>query len=962
MFRDLLEILRDFFKKLLGSRLFIMGVIFTVLFIVLSVRLFRLQIIEGESYQKNYMAKTEKKISVNSIRGNIYDKKGKLLAYNDLAYNVTIQDNGDYPKSNDRNLMLLRLVRILNRHGEKIQGDFAIGFDYDGNMVYTTSNETERKRFLRDYYGLKNVNELDDPDGKYPSDASARELFESKKESYGLNKLVDKDNQPAEYTDEEAVSVINIIYTMGFTAFRKYESTTIAANVSKETMTDVLENSAGLKGVGIEKSTIRKYNDSIYFAPIIGYIGKIWDDELEKLKETNPDYELTDLVGKTGIEASMEDYLRGKKGSQTMYVDSVGRIIEVVSQVDSEAGKDIYLTLDRDLQIGIYHLLEQQLAGIITDKLVNRDLDDTDYRKASNIPIPVKDVYFQLINNNVLDLNAFSAKEASEVEKTIYSKYSSSREQILSGIHSELMNENAAQMVDVSEAMFSYMQYIFTYLSNQGIVQTEKIAKMNPASGAYKAWKSDTISLRDYLYTGIADGWIDTTKLNIKSKYSGADDIYAILVEYVMKDLETDTAFSKRIFRYLINDGTVTGKELCLALYSQNVLAYDENEVRLLQANGDEYAFQFIRQKISDIEITPAQLALDPCSASCVITDVNTGEVRALVTYPSYDNNKFSGSVDAEYYNKLNNDLSLPLFNNATQAQKAPGSTFKPIIAIAALEEGAISLTETVTCTGEYQEITPHIKCWIYPGYHGALTIVEGIENSCNAFFSEMGHRFSMDENNNYVPEKGIEVIQKYATMFGLNESSGIEISEKSPQMTTDRPEASSIGQGTNSYSNVQLARYITAVANRGDVYKLSLLDKMTDSQGKLVEDFTPEIRSHIDIAETTWNAVQTGMRRVISNGSAKKIFSDLEVDIAGKTGTAEEVKNGHKINHAFFVSFAPYQNPEIAVTVNIPYGYSSTNAATAAKNIYRFYYGYTDLSYILNNSALNVSNVEIGD
>ena len=96
--------------------------------------------------------------------------------------------------------------------------------------------------------------------------------------------------------------------------------------------------------------------------------------------------------------------------------------------------------------------------------------------------------------------------------------------------------------------------------------------------------------------------------------------------------------------------------------------------------------------------------------------------------------------------------------------------------------------------------------------------------------------------------------------------------------------------------------------------------------------------------------------------GALKSFPGDLEVDIAGKTGTAEELKNGHIINHAFFVSFAPYQDPEIAVTVNIPYGYSSSNAATAAKNIYRYYYGYTDLDYILNNSALNVSNVEIGD
>ena len=959
MFKDLLEILKEFFSKLVSSRLFILGALFVFLFAVLAVQLFHLQIIEGEKYQETYMAKTEKKVSLAGTRGNIYDKNGNLLAYNQLAYNVTIQDNNDYPRSNDKNRMLLLLVRILNRHGEKVQGEFSVGFDSSGEMVFTTTSETARKRFLSDYYGLKSASELDKPDGSTPSDVTPREIFESRIKYYGLDQLKDESGNLISYTEEEALGIINIRYTMSFTAYRKYESTTIATNVSRETMTDVLENSADLKGVGIEKSTIRVYNDSIYFAPIIGYIGKVWDDELGKLKEINPDYELTDLVGKTGIEASMEAELQGKKGSQTMYVDSVGRILEIVEQTEAEAGHDIYLTIDRELQIGIYHLLEQQLAGVITNKLVNRDLEDNDYKKASQIPIPVKDAYFQLINNNVLDMNAFAAPEASQVEKTIYAKYSQSREQILSVIQAELLNEQASMLSELPEDLFASMQYIYSYLVDKGIIETDKI---DQNSEEYRAWKNDSISLREYLYKGIADSWINTTGLNIEDRYSDADKIYQVIIQYVMDDLKTDSAFTKRIYRYLVNDGTVTGKELCLALYAQNVLAFDESEVRMLETNGEEYAFQFIRQKISDIEITPSQLALDPCSASCVVTDVNTGEVKALVTYPSYDNNKFSGSVDAEYYSRLNNDLSLPLFNNATQAQKAPGSTFKPIIAVAALEEGAISLTETVTCTGLYQEITPYMRCWIYPGSHGPLDVEHGIMNSCNVFFAEAGHRLSTDENGNYLPDLGIEKIQKYASMFGLNEASGIEISEKAPQMTTEKPEASSIGQGKNSYSNVQLARYITAIANRGDVYKLSLLDKMTDSQGNLIKDFTPEIRSKIDIADSTWNVVQSGMRKVISNGSANRIFRDLEVDIAGKTGTAEEVKNGHTINHAFFVSFAPYQNPEIAVTVNIPYGYSSSNAATAAKNIYRFYYGYTDLDYILNNSALNVFNVEIGD
>lgn len=959
MFNDLLEITREFLKKLISSRLFILGGFLFFLFCVLGVRLFNLQIVNGEEYQETYMARTERTVSLTGTRGNIYDRSGNVLAYNELSYNVVIQDNGDYETANERNRMLLLLVRILNRHGESVEGEFQVGFDSSGEMVFTSASETSRKRFLADLYGLRTIDELDDPEGKYPSDITAKELFASRLSYYGLDELTDENGEAISMTDEEALAVINIRYTMGLTAYRKYESTTIASNVSKETMTDVLENSADLLGVGIEESTIRVYNDSQYFSAIIGYIGKIWEDELETLRQSNPDYELTDLVGKTGIEASMETYLQGKKGYQTMYVDNMGRILEIVDRQEPEAGKDLYLTLDRELQIGVYHILEQQLAGIITSKLVNRDLEDSDYSKASNIPIPVKDAYYQLINNNVLDMEAFSAPEASQVEKSIYAKYSQARERIIEAIHSELLNEDAAPLETLPEDMFAYMQYIYSFLVSEGIIMTGQISQ---DADYYQAWRDDTISLRDYLYAGIADSWIDTTKLSIESRYSGADDVYGRIVEYVMADLETDQSFAKRIYRYLINDGTITGRELCLALYSQNILAYDEGEVRMLEQNGEEYAFQFIRQKISDIEITPAQLALDPCSASCVITDVNTGEVLCLVTYPSYDNNKFSGTVDADYYNKLNNDLSLPLFNNATQAQKAPGSTFKPIMAVAALEEGVIGLTDTVDCTGRYTEITPNIRCWIYPGRHDELNVEQAIQNSCNVFFAEMAHRLSTDENGNYSPERGIEMIRKYASMFGLDETTGIEIAENSPQMTTENPESSAIGQGTNAYSNVQLSRYISAVANRGTVFKLSLLDKMTDSQGNLIEDFTPAVRSQIDIQDSTWNAVHTGMRRVISDGSASKIFNDLEVPIAGKTGTAEEVKNGHTINHAFFVSFAPYDDPEIAVTVNIPYGYSSSNAATAAKSIYRFYYGYTDLDYILNNSALSVSNVEIGD
>lgn len=945
---------------MLGSRIFALALVFTGMFIVLIAKLFQLQIVEGEAHLNDYVQLTERTVTTPGIRGNIYDRKGNLLAYNQLAYSVTVQDTGDYGTSASMNAMLLKLVHILKKHGYSVEGKLEITLNEFGEMVYTSPSEPARLRFLRDYYGRKSVDELDDPKGEYSSKRSARDLFQIRFERYGLNKMKDDRGNPVVLTDWEALQIVNIRYTMSLTSYRKYEPVTITSHVDEETVADILEHSGELKGVGIEESTVRVYDDSLYFAPIIGYTGKVQEDQLEELRKQNPEYELSDIVGRTGIEATMESELQGEKGYKNIIVDNVGNVMETLSQTEPTTGNDIYLTIDRDLQIGIYHLIEQQLAGILVHQLRNHDVEITDSTDSSKIEIPIKDAYFQLINNNVLSLPRMASEDATGIEKEIHSQFLSSKAQIIERLRYELMSEHATMMKDLPKDMMAYMVYIYTYLSDPtvGIIKKDSIDINSPE---YLAWKNDEISLRDYIYAGISNNWVDTTNLNVSSKYSSADDIYGVLVEYVLEQLQNDSKFTKRIYRYLINDEVITGRQLCLALYAQEVLPYDEEQVRLLTTGDNDYAFTFLVDKISKIEITPAQLALDPCTGGAVITDVNTGEVRALVTYPSYDNNKLSGTVDAVYYNQLRDDMSLPLYNNATQAKKAPGSTFKPITAIAGLEEGVIGLHDEITCTGKYEEVALPISCWIFPGHHGPLDVVGGIQNSCNYFFAEIAHRLSTDkETVVYSTDMGVEMIRKYASMFGLDRPSGIEIPEVAPEMTTEDPERSAMGQGTNSYANVQLSRYVAALANRGTVFDLSLLDKMTDSEGNLLKDYEPKVTGHIDIADTTWDAVQQGMRAVVSDGSAKKIFRDLEVDIAGKTGTAQETKT--RANHAFFISYGPYANPDICVTVNIPYGYSSSNAATIAKNIYRFYYDYTDLDHIMNTGALSVSDVTIGD
>ena len=174
--------------------------------------------------------------------------------------------------------------------------------------------------------------------------------------------------------------------------------------------------------------------------------------------------------------------------------------------------------------------------------------------------------------------------------------------------------------------------------------------------------------------------------------------------------------------------------------------------------------------------------------------------------------------------------------------------------------------------------------------------------------------------------------------MYGLTETTGIEIEESQPQVSDMDAVRSAIGQGTNNFTTVGLARYITTVANSGICYNLTLLDKVTDHNHVLVEDYSAEVRNIIEMDSSYWDAIHAGMRRVIEG---KSYFSDLSVNVAGKTGTAQESRS--RPNHALFVAYAPYENPEIAIAVRVANGYTSDYSAQIAKDVIKFYYNLAD-------------------
>lgn len=929
----------------ISSRLFLLCIVFIAMFSILVVRIFHLQIIKGESYLNDYLYQTKRTIDISSTRGNIYDCNGKALAYNELVHSVVIADDGSQ-NNRELNATIYRAIELIETNGDMVVSDFPIAMDENGDFVYTMTSDVTKLRFLADVYGLSNITDLD-TEKETRSTKTAEEVFLYLcKSRYNIQSDLsfllmseeerDKLGDQPIYKTEDALKILSVRYELSATSYRRYISVTMASDVNDSTVAAIRECASEIPGVMIEEETKRKYNDSVYFAHILGYTGRASQEDLEELQQENAAYTSEDMVGKDGLEAYLELGLQGTKGSITAYVDSQGTILDITEQTDPIAGNDYYLTIDSDLQKEMYDMFENYLAGILLTKIVNRDVTIKTDMSASQRYISVKDAYYALLNNGIIDITHFSATDAKETEQEVYQIYCEEQEKIIAHMRDELTKENPLIYSKLTEEYQVYMSYTYSMLAKAGVLLTNVI---DTNDATYKAWREDdAISLQEFLLYAISNGWIDTSKLEAGSKYSDMQQIYDSLVNYIEKRLRADTGFSKKVYRYLVENYTISPSQICLLLFEQDVIEYNEDDYNRLWNSNSSTAYNFLMDKIRNLEITPAQLALDPCSGSVCIVDVNTGAVKALVIYPSYDNNKFSGYMDVEYWNRLANDESnaKPLYNRATMTGTAPGSTYKMIAAIAGLEEGVITTTEKIRDEVIFDTVLPAAKCWSAVS-HGMETVVDAIKNSCNYFFYEIGYRLSLDDNGVYTPELGNEKLKKYAAMFGLDSTSGIELSEAAPHVSDEYPVMSAIGQGNNDFTNVQLARYVATVANGGTNRELTLLDKCTDSEGNIKEVYSAEITNIVELQDSTWDAIHEGMRKVISEGTVESIFKELPFSVAGKTGTAQE--NPYRPNHAVFVGYAPYENPEIAVSVLIPNGYTSSYAAEIARNSFMLYY-----------------------
>ena len=947
------ENFKENFINMVTSRVFVLILILIAICGIMINRVFDLQIVHGEEYLDSFQMKIMKERTIKGRRGCIYDRNGNLLAYNELAHSVTIEDVYESGKLKNLNLntTIYKLIQMIENNGDKIVSDFKIVLDKNGRYSFTVEG-TQLYRFLADVYGHTTIDKLEEKERTATAQEVVDYLCGWDKFRIGqyTEDTLKADFVPGNgYTKDEILKILTIRYDMSTNNYQKYIATTVATDVSEKTVAVVMENNAELEGVSIVEDTIRKYVDSIYFSQIIGYTGKVSQEDLEELQVTDTahSYDLNDTVGKLGIEKSMESYLQGTKGSEVIFVNSVGKVTDTTNYVEPIAGNDVYLTIDKDLQIAAYKVLEEHLAGILCTNIINAKEFDASKVSSSKIKIPIYDVYFALINNSIINTEHFNSADAGETEKLVYDKYLSRKADVLAALEEELMvSPTAYEKLDMEYQV--YESYIAEMLYEDGIIVSEKVDRDDPT---YIAWTTDeVISLNEYLKYCIAMNWIDVVKLELEGQYSDSEQIYAKIVEYILAQLDDDSDFTKKIYRFMIKKDVISGTQICKILLEQGVVEITQAEEQQF-SRGAISAYTFMMNRIRNLDITPAQLALDPHSASMVITDVNTGDVLALVSYPGYDINKMANGVDAEYFNQLRNDLSEPMINYATYQKTAPGSTFKMVSSTAGLMEGIINTQTTFRCTGLFDTVSPPAACWIYgKGSHGSLNVTGAIRHSCNMFFYELGYRLGM-VGDTYSSDAGLKRLEAYADLYGLTETSGIEIEESTPQVSTEDAVRSAIGQGTNNYTTVGLARYVTTVANSGTCYNLTLIDKITDHSGNLLEDRSAEVRNTIEMKDSYWNAIHLGMRQVVENNA---YYNDLSIKVAGKTGTAEENKN--RANHALFVCYAPYEEPEIAITTRIAYGYSSSYAAQTTKDIIKYYFDLAQEDEIITGTASQIT------
>lgn len=590
----------------------------------------------------------------------------------------------------------------------------------------------------------------------------------------------------------------------------------------------------------------------------------------------------------------------------------------------------------------------------------------------------------QYVDNFPISINPFEFSFTSE-ERIAQWKASNKLESNLSAEECfykfkekyKITNEDISEVRKIISIRYQISQY--GYSSTKSIKISDNISRasaiiFNERNSDFPGTNIIIDSTRQYYKGTLAShivgylGRITESELQSRSddNYQNDDYIGKTGVEYVFEKYLKGENGEKQIDMSV--DGTVTGE------YVAKEAVQGSDVILTIDANLQAIAENSLKNNIEKIRKGGFSSRYDAQGGAVVVMNVKNGEILAMASYPDYDPSIFvsNSKTASEQIRTYNSDSKGYLYNRAIQGSYAPGSIFKMVTAIAGLESGNIKINEKINDTG----VSPyayHPKCWYYNDYgkgHGPLDVSDALKKSCNFFFYEVGHRM------------GIDTLEKYATYFGLGQKTGVELRSETAGTLATRSVGKErnngwyegdtlsavIGQSYNSFSPIQMVRYISMVANGGKKINPTIVKQVVNVDGSEVpkgevEEYVRGLlgieqveTEKLDIDQNNLSVVLEGMRSVAEEpgGTAYTIFKNFNITLGGKTGSAEA---GNWVN-AWFAAFAPFDEPEIAVVVLVENGGHGYYTAEVVRELIAEYFGMNTEKIVESTNA--ISTVEM--
>jgi penicillin-binding protein 2 len=922
-------------KKKKISRYTVLCIVMSIIFTIITFRLLYLQVFSYEEYKERADVSSTRFVADKAPRGKIYDQKGTILATNRQTYTIT------YTKTEEADKQLYstmkQLFKILDENGEKVQDTLPLKIDSNNKIYFQyasnkkESQDIEELRFKKDRglndvlkkkdEKLKNVEQLSEEQNseldkallKMTTDDSFYELVKA----YNLVELIDPDYKTKEkskiYSLMSGKELTNLILEQGYSlndirkfmlikdaikmqSFKGYRSVTIAGNIQRNTSLIIRQKKYDLPGIDVSLTPIREYPFNNLASSVLGYVSSITDNQKEKYELKGYDIS-SDLIGTDGIESAFEEQLKGVKGGTTIKVNSQGTKTQDLFKLESYPGNDVHLTLDS----GIQYAAEQSFADGIKN-IVNTPDPTTGYRylsatRGALIATEVKTGrILSLVSYPDFNPNLFAVPgqlTQDESRQYINPDLTTFGQEFIQRMG---LNKTIDDLFPLSSDKKSRLDQYEIY--PRPMYNYATMAKIPPGS----TFKPLTA------LAGLESGAIDpSTVIYDKGKFNEHPEVFGTAfapggLEAASGPTTLTRAISESINYYFY--------ETAYRMYMKD--GGNNGNIKALDSIA-KYAWQF-------------GLGVDPNSKDKASTGIEIGENFGKVySFEAWKENIIDlarlNIVEAlekgEYNGRSFISFDIRSLDDDNDEVKKSKKAIKDKV-YAELKK------YKVESMMNHDEFAKFVKSDI-------RNIMEhsDIYKSRVAEYESSGRKVNLDSQASAVAEA--------IAQFTINDQPG-------QMRTPGQLVNASIGQGMNNFTPLQLVSYISTLANGGTRYKLHLVDKITDNDGKVVQEFKPEVLNTVSFSKSTQEAIKNGMTEVNKEGTAKTAFLGFpsQIQTAGKTGTADttdDQREKGRSPYATYIGYAPADDPEIAVFAVVFDGGHGSSIASAARAVYEAYF-----------------------